>query len=254
VFREGAGDLVARLQAVAANDQPGLIVIDTLQRVIKARDLNDYAEVTTKLTPILTLARETNAAVLVIHHAGKAARQDAFDSVLGSTALSGSVDNVFLLCRNDRYRTLQTMRRVGRDLPETILDLVADGQTRNGGTRQEADAHRVQRALLDALASGPGDRPALLECVEARRADKLQALKRLVDAGTITRTGTGKRGDAYTYALASPGIGGSRVPDQCGEPPTQNPQPAEFLNDSAPNGGSQDVNGSDSQAFGRSIP
>jgi hypothetical protein len=41
VFRDGAGDLVARLASVAAADPPGLIIVDTLQRVIKARDLND---------------------------------------------------------------------------------------------------------------------------------------------------------------------------------------------------------------------
>jgi RecA-family ATPase len=79
VFREVAGDLVTRLRAVADADRPGLIIVDTVQRAIKARDLNDYAEVTTKLTPILTLARETGAAVLLLHHAGKTLRADPLD-------------------------------------------------------------------------------------------------------------------------------------------------------------------------------
>src|SRR5262249_9629525 len=118
VFRDGVGDLVTRLRAVADADPPGLIIVDTLQRAIKAQDLNNYAEVITKLTPILTLARETGAAVLLLHHAGKAVREDALDTVLGSTALTGSVDNVLFLVRNDRYRTLRSRQRTGLDLAE----------------------------------------------------------------------------------------------------------------------------------------
>ena len=99
--------LLDQLCCAAADEHPALIIVDTLQRLIVARDLNDYAEVTTKLTPILTLARETDAAVLLVHHASKSDRS-GIDGVLGSTALTGSVDNVFILKRNDQYRTLES--------------------------------------------------------------------------------------------------------------------------------------------------
>ena len=114
---------------------PALIIVDTMQRLIQARDLNDYAEVTRKLTPVLNLAREAGAAVLLLHHAGKSERSD-LDSVLGSTALAGSVDNLLVLRRSDRYRTLASIQRVGPDLAQTVVSLdegtgrVEAGQTR----------------------------------------------------------------------------------------------------------------------------
>jgi hypothetical protein len=241
VFREGAGDLVTRLRVVAAADRPGLIIVDTLQRAIKARDLNDYAEVTTKLTPILTLARETGAAVLLLHHAGKALREDALDTVLGSTALTGSVDNVLLLCRNDRYRTLRSIQRVGSDLPETVLHLDANGETRADGTRAEADVRRVEFAFVEVLGAGPLERSALLETVEGRHTDKLSALKRLVVAGTLVRSGAGKKQDPHIYTLGSGRNCGSQVPNQCAEPAIEGPRILKFPNDSAPDCGSQSM-------------
>jgi KaiC/GvpD/RAD55 family RecA-like ATPase len=238
VFRDGAGDLVTRLRAVAATDRPGLIIVDTLQRAIKARDLNDYAEVTTKLTPILNLARETSAAVLLIHHAGKASREDAMDSVLGSTALAASVDNVFVLRRNDRYRTLVSIQRVGPDLPETVLELDSTGAIRVGATRREADDRHVETALIEALGSGPSLRRALLDSVEARQSEKLRVLKQVVDAGLVIRSGTGTKSDPYTYARAAADDDGSRAPTHAREPQSDPTAFGEISKVSAPNGGS----------------
>jgi len=65
-FQQPSEHLTGQLHARAKHECPGLIVVDTLQRLIRAENLNDYAEVTTKLTPILALARETGAAVLLV--------------------------------------------------------------------------------------------------------------------------------------------------------------------------------------------
>ena len=71
LFDQPGHHVIAQMRTLAKTEAPILIFVDTVQRLIKARDLNDYAEVTTKLTPLLTLARDTGAAVLLIHHAGK---------------------------------------------------------------------------------------------------------------------------------------------------------------------------------------
>ena len=239
LFRQPAEGLIGRLYALAQHEQPGLIVVDTLQRLIKADDLNDYAEVTTKLTPILTLARDTGAAVLLLHHATKSERS-GLDSVLGSTALTGSVDNVFLLTRTDRYRVLSSIQRIGPDLPETVLVLdEATGQVKAGPSRHEADVAAVERAFVQALDSGSLNRGDLLDHVEARRQLKLEALRRALDLGTIIRAGAGTKADPHRFSLPVGSGSGSQVPAYRGEPESSLSLFGEKPNDSAADCGSQ---------------
>lgn len=55
--------------------------------------------------------------------------------------------------------------------------------------------------------------------MEARRSVKQKALRRLVADGRITRTGSGRRGDSYRYAIS-----GTDVPGIDGVPDNQNPE------------------------------
>ncbi|MDP3720030.1 MAG: AAA family ATPase [Acidobacteriota bacterium] len=217
LFRQPAHDLIGRLHALAIRERPGLIIVDTLQRLIKADDLNDYSEVTTKLTPILTLARDTGAAVLLVHHAGKSERA-GLDSVLGSTALTGSVDNVFILSRTERYRVLSSVQRIGPDLPETVLTLADDGRVEAGPSRHDADVQSVARAFIESLKAGSQLRADLLDTVEARRQIKLEALRRAVASGTIIRSGAGSKVDPHRFALSGDSGSGSQVPSISREP------------------------------------
>ncbi len=210
-------DLLDRLHALAAQEHPGLIVVDTLQRLIKADDLNNYAEVTSKLTPILALARETGAAVLLVHHAGKSERS-GLDSVLGSTALTGSVDNVFILTRTERYRVLSSIQRIGPDLPETVVTMTESGCVEAGPSRHDADIAFGERALVAALRTGSLTRADLLDQVEARRQLKLEALRRAVASGTIIRSGAGSKVDPHRFHLPHRSGSGSEVPSNSREP------------------------------------
>ena len=129
---------MGKLARLADRERLNCIIVDTLQRLIFAKDLNDYAEVTTRLEPVLAIARSTQAAMLLVHHAAKADRA-GIDAVLGSTALTGSVDNVFLLNRTDRYRVLSSVQRIGADLEETVITLDDAGRARSGQSRHNAD-------------------------------------------------------------------------------------------------------------------
>jgi RecA-family ATPase len=53
-----------------------LIIIDPLFRFVRVEDGNDYATMTAALEPLLVLARETGACVLLVHHLGKGDRND----------------------------------------------------------------------------------------------------------------------------------------------------------------------------------
>ena len=196
------GELMPQLQEAAARDHPALVIVDTMQRLIRARDLNDYAEVTTRLEPVLNLTRKTGAAVVLLHHSGKSDR-NALDSVLGSTALTGSVDNLFELKRTDQHRLLSSVQRVGPDLPATIVALGDDeGRVELGPTKADADEAEIRASVLEALrvAGVPIDERTVMAEAEGRTQVKCRVLRALVREGKVLRTGQGTRGNPYLYS------------------------------------------------------
>jgi hypothetical protein len=194
-------DGLERLRVDAERIRPTLIIIDTISRLVRLRDGNDYSEVTNRLEPVLELARKTEAAVLFLHHLGKGERADAADAILGSTAIRGTVDTSLLLCRRERYRTLSSEQRYGQDLEEITLAL--DEKTRSiscGGTRAEAELARLGEEIMAMVGDIPARREPILEEIEGRAIDKRMALDRLVSEGQVNRTGMGRRGDPYLYS------------------------------------------------------
>ena len=201
---EAPSEVIALLEARAATEKPALIIVDTLQRLIRASDMNDYAEVTTKFAPLLKLSRETGAAVVVLHHAKKFG--EGSDSILGSTALAGSVDNVFILGRGDRDRTLSSDQRIGDCLDQTVVSLDPDtGHVRLDGSKKDADVRHARDAILEYLGSCdcPQTEREIREHVESRPQDQAQALRVLWRQDKLVRTGAGKRGDPWRYTLPS---------------------------------------------------
>jgi len=203
---QAPADLLPQLHALAATEHPSLIIVDTLQRLIRSRDLSDYSEVTTRFEPLLKLARETGAALLLVHHASThAQREGVLDAVLGSTALSGSVDNVFLLRRTEKYRTLASTQRIGPDLEPLVIELnQTTARLAVVGRKQEADvrdaAERISEYLHDQ--EGAVTESEIRKNVEGRGFDVSRALRRLRDQNTVVRTGAGKRGNPYRYGLS----------------------------------------------------
>ena len=196
-------DGLARLRVEAERRRPVLIIVDPILRMVRVKDANDYATMTAALEPLLALARETGAHVLLVHHAGKGERADV-DAALGSTAIAGAPDTILVLKRSERYRTLSTVQRYGEDLEEMTLTLDPDTRAVGPGvSRQEAEKGEAERAILDYLArqSQPVDEPAIMEAVEGGKTKvKRAALRALVDRGSVARTGAGKNGDPHRYA------------------------------------------------------
>lgn len=72
-----------RVRTEAEQRHPALIIVDPLFYLARIRDGNDYAEVSSALAPFLSLARETGAHVLCVHHAGKMERESLLDRADG---------------------------------------------------------------------------------------------------------------------------------------------------------------------------
>jgi hypothetical protein len=75
-------DGLHHLREATERERPVLIVVDPLLRFVRVRDANDYAVVTAALEPLVTLARETGAHVLAVHHEGTLTR-DGGDGIFG---------------------------------------------------------------------------------------------------------------------------------------------------------------------------
>lgn len=196
-------DGLAQLRQATERDHPALIIVDPLIKLVRVKDANDYAAVSQALEPLLSLARETEAHVLAVHHLGKGERSGG-DAILGSTAIFAAVDTALILKRSERYRTLGSIQRYGEDLEEIVLTLNLETRIVSAGpSRQEADEAEAEAAILDYLKGKeePVEEREIHDAVEGRRAVKLRALRKLLGEGNVMRTGSGKRGDPYRYSV-----------------------------------------------------
>jgi hypothetical protein len=196
-------DALARLRHETERRRPVLIIIDPLFRFVRVDDGNDYATMTAALEPLLTLARETGACVLLVHHLGKGERSDG-DNVLGSTAIFAAVDSALLMKRTERYRTLSSIQRYGQDLEEITVTL--DPDTRNvsaGPPKVQAEQDHAAQLIVQFLTGRqPATEAEIDEGVECRTQAKRAALRALVKAGTVARTGRGGRSDPFMFSCS----------------------------------------------------
>lgn len=201
---EAPQQCIQLIEERAKIEKPALIVVDTLQRLIQAKDMNDYAEVTTKFSPLLKLCRETGAACVVLHHANKFG--DGLDCILGSTALSGSVDNIFILGRGEHERTLESIQRIGDNLEATVVTLDSEtGHVALAGSKRDAEIQRAAELILEVLREEAETQTErwIRERVEAAPKSQAQALRMMLRRGWVFRLGEGRRGNPYTYGIVS---------------------------------------------------
>ena len=196
-------DGIDQIDNLIAETGTGLLIVDTLQKLARVRDMNDYALVTNTLEPFLGVARERNCHILLTHHAGKADRRDG-DEVLGSTALVAAVDTVILLKKRDHARTLYTIQRYGEDIPETIVQLSPDYSLTIGETLEEARQREAWEKIRVVIENHPEITEAeIIEQTECRHAIASEALRWALRQSPplVQRQGEGKKGDPYRYFL-----------------------------------------------------
>ena len=200
------GDAIRKLARLIDRTKPVLVIVDTIIHLLDIRDLNDYAEVSRKLKPLLDLARSSRAHLLLIHHTRKNGDSAYGADTLGSTAFRGITDTSLILKRHGEHgRSIQTMGRGrwARHIEEPLM-LLLDHETGRiipGCTKAEMDTHNLADEVLDWLQEQD-------EAVEEKTVKKeikgdnnliQKALRSLTEAGKIGRSGTGKRGDPYRY-------------------------------------------------------
>jgi DNA-binding transcriptional ArsR family regulator len=196
-FRVNLADLAAYLRG----HEIGLVVIDSLSKQWAVEDENDARQVELALTPILQLARETRAAVVLIHHTRKSGGEDG-EEVRGSSAVVQNVEILLSLKRHraggDTARALEGTSNY-QETPRRLVVAYRDGLYTALGTPAEV-ADRTHRAdVLDALTEEPQTYEELKEASGLHRKTVQRTLTTLHEEGLVNREGEGKRGDPFRF-------------------------------------------------------
>ncbi len=194
---------IREIDALAVETGAGLIIVDTLQKLTRIKDLNDYALVTNTLEPLLAIARERNCHIMLLHHAGKAERTDG-DEILGSTGLLGAVDTAILLKKREQGRTFSTIQRYGNDIPETILILHPDFSLTTEGTLEETRKKQIWGQICELLEAHVDlNEVEIIEKTSFRKIDVSAALRWALNQtpALVKRKGLGRKGDPFKYFL-----------------------------------------------------
>lgn len=184
-------DLAQTVKAV----QPRLVIVDTMQHILKAEDLNKYAEVAKRFGPIFNVG----AHLLLLHHAKKGQTVDVVDASLGSTKIGGSVEVLIHLYRDYHDRQTRYFEAVGRGVE--ILDpqmLSLDPETHwptVRGSKYKIKAQEVEQEVLAVLADFPaGLRKREIEDeATGRREDVRAAVDRLTRNGVLLTEQDGQK-------------------------------------------------------------
>ena len=213
-----AEGIVALVELVRER-KPGLVVIDPLFRLARVKDESAYAETYAALGPLIDVARETSTHLMLLHHSGKGMKADAIDAPLGSTAIGGAVCTLIVLKRGENYRTMQTVQRVGEDMPETVLEYDScTHQLLLGDAKDDAERHRCEARVLEYLreASEPQTQAQIRDAVEGQTRGIRAALTALVRAGKAAKFGDGNKGKPFFYEFPNSGshyIAGTTKPE-----------------------------------------
>lgn len=97
--------------------KPTLVVIDTLFDKIQVESVNDYGSIKRALSWYSDVADRTGSLILFVHHTNKPSKERGSGgghSILGSTAIFGSVDCALIFERDKDNRDMRTIQVSGR--------------------------------------------------------------------------------------------------------------------------------------------
>ncbi len=176
-----------------------LVVIDTLSKIRPSKPSNktvyerDYED----LEGLHQLASSYGVAIILVHHLNKGKHDDAFNSVSGSTGLTGAADSVWLL-EKARGETGGTLFVSGRDIEERKGSLSfdkANGQWKWLGDVAELKMSEGRRDIRDTIRDN-GRPMTITEVVEATgktyEATK-KTVYRMLEKGELVKS-VGNRG------------------------------------------------------------
>ena len=194
------------------NPKIKLIIVDTLAKLLRIRDMDKYGEVLPQIEKVHDLARKfSHVHIQGLAHCKKVKTDDPFDGLLGSTALRGEPDTNIALFDEDRRRVIASETRIGRNIPPTIIeaklvdvagaDVVKDfylgeefaewQRTKGEKTERQRKVTHAERIIsyLKACDGLSARQSIVLDNVEGNRQQKVNAIEALKKVGVLTTSG-----------------------------------------------------------------
>jgi hypothetical protein len=210
-----ARDVTQTVDAVgkylAQNPDIKLVVLDTLGKVLRARDSGNYDEMLSLCEQLHLLARETGVHIQALAHCKKVQHDDPFDNFLGSVEIRAEADTNVVIYDHRGKRLIKTETRMGVpwDDPHVLsADLETIGKTQMvkrfylGDTTtaiaeqetaaQEKNTRRtVKNSIVAALKANGGDM-VMVECFDSvigKQSLKIEMRDELVAEGVVAVEG-----------------------------------------------------------------
>lgn len=189
-----------------------LLVLDMVVDVLPMRDANEYGEMNQAFAPLRRLAENRKIHICVTHHSKKSQVESAVHAMLGSSAISGGVDQVIRLTEDARFqRYIDTSQRRGPSLPRTLLTWNPELQAMYLGPSLEEERQeqrlttedRIDAALYTYVRDHPcKTRSEILAAVTGKEVLKRKRLNWLLNEDYFSRSGGGEKGDPYTFKVS----------------------------------------------------
>lgn len=195
-------DTFSQLGEFVAKNLIGLIVIDCLTRFWDVENENDPVEVAREMAPLLNLARQSNAGIILIHHNTKMPSSEGRD-IRGSGDILAAVDLGIVMKRrgdeNKTQRTIQTFSRYSES-PSDIVISLENGLYELIGDVDKVKLSDQKEKVLSALsATEYKTAKEVKESAELPGGTVRTVLEKLAKEETIERNGDGVKGNPYTY-------------------------------------------------------
>jgi len=116
--------------------RPSLIVVDTMFKVLRTNDINDYNTMIETLQQVTEIVRKFGSHIMYIHHMNKGGNKKSSNldevfatkatpsltRIMGSMGIAGEMDNILILGRDGDLRYLNsTYSRCGEPLEDELL-------------------------------------------------------------------------------------------------------------------------------------
>lgn len=155
--------------------QPDVIVLDTIRAFCRIKDEKDASEVHRQLDPVVSVARDINAALIATHHVRKSDGEEGTEHA-GSHAFVGDCDIAITFGRDPngdkKRRRLASLSRSTVTPESLILELGDDGVYRSLGNPSALSADQVKARLKDLLTPDWQDTNSIYDQISAPKPSK----------------------------------------------------------------------------------
>lgn len=195
--RINEGGLAAMERWLDEAECPRLIIADTLATIRPANaGKDDYKADYAALRDLHKLASERRIGILVVHHVRKADAEDVYDTVSGSTGLTGAADATLIFgVRTGETGTEVILHGKGRDIKGFQHAVEFDEHCCRWKHLGDPDTVFVsdnRRLIIAALEDGCHSPSAIASHTGLSQANTDKTLRRMTDKGQIRKTSRGQ--------------------------------------------------------------